>query len=95
MWRSPALWRRVGLRFNSTNIVYRMDGVRSASVGTASGSHTTHGHAHAQVTKKIPGGKTLLKDVNLQFLTGAKIGVLGVNGAFPFPLPPSPLAPAQ
>ncbi|NMM45878.1 energy-dependent translational throttle protein EttA [Rhodospirillaceae bacterium KN72] len=31
--------------------------------------------------KAYPGGKEVLKDINLQFLPGAKIGVLGVNGA--------------
>ncbi len=33
------------------------------------------------VSKTWPGGKTVLKDIHLQFLPGAKIGVLGVNGA--------------
>ncbi|MEQ8442457.1 MAG: energy-dependent translational throttle protein EttA [Alphaproteobacteria bacterium] len=31
--------------------------------------------------KAYPGGKEVLKDINLQFLPGAKIGVLGYNGA--------------
>jgi ATP-binding cassette ChvD family protein len=31
--------------------------------------------------KSYPGGKEVLKDINLQFLPGAKIGVLGYNGA--------------
>ena len=31
--------------------------------------------------KSWPGGKEILKDINLSFLPGAKIGVLGVNGA--------------
>ncbi len=31
--------------------------------------------------KVYPGGKEVLRDINLQFLPGAKIGVLGYNGA--------------
>jgi len=34
-----------------------------------------------KVSKTYPGGKTVLKDINLSFLPGAKIGVLGLNGA--------------
>ena len=35
-----------------------------------------------QQLKKIwPGGKEVLKDINLSFLPGAKIGVLGINGS--------------
>ncbi len=34
-----------------------------------------------QLTKVHPPDKTVLKDVNLQFLPGAKIGVLGYNGS--------------
>ncbi len=33
------------------------------------------------LTKTYPGGKTVLNNINLQFLPGAKIGVLGYNGA--------------
>ena len=33
------------------------------------------------LTKTYPGGKTALNNINLQFLPGAKIGVLGYNGA--------------
>ena len=33
------------------------------------------------LTKTYPGGKTVLNGINLQFLPGAKIGVLGYNGA--------------
>ena len=33
------------------------------------------------LSKTYPGGKTVIKDITLQFLPGAKIGVLGVNGA--------------
>ncbi|MEX2407735.1 MAG: energy-dependent translational throttle protein EttA, partial [Rhodovibrionaceae bacterium] len=33
------------------------------------------------LSKTYPGGKTVLKDINLSFLPGAKIGVLGLNGA--------------
>ncbi len=33
------------------------------------------------LTKTYPGGKTVLNNMNLQFLPGAKIGVLGYNGA--------------
>lgn len=33
------------------------------------------------VTKSYPGGKTVFKDIYLQFIPGAKIGVLGYNGA--------------
>ena len=31
--------------------------------------------------KAWPGGKEVLKDINLSFLPGAKIGVLGINGS--------------
>eukprot|EP00752_Nemacystus_decipiens_P000450 g450.t1 len=34
-----------------------------------------------KLSKTYPGGKEVLKDINLQFLPGAKIGVLGYNGA--------------
>src|SRR6478735_4703075 len=34
-----------------------------------------------QLTKSFPPDKTVLKDVTLAFLPGAKIGVLGYNGA--------------
>jgi ATP-binding cassette ChvD family protein len=33
------------------------------------------------LTKVYPGRREVLKDINLQFLPGAKIGVLGLNGA--------------
>ncbi|MGB1361387.1 MAG: energy-dependent translational throttle protein EttA [Alphaproteobacteria bacterium] len=33
------------------------------------------------LSKTYPGGKTVLNNINLQFLPGAKIGVLGYNGA--------------
>lgn len=33
------------------------------------------------LSKNWPGGKEVLKNINLQFLPGAKIGVLGYNGA--------------
>ncbi|MBC6404652.1 MAG: energy-dependent translational throttle protein EttA [Rhodospirillales bacterium] len=33
------------------------------------------------LSKSFPGGKQVLKDINLNFLPGAKIGVLGLNGA--------------
>ncbi len=33
------------------------------------------------LSKSYPGGRTVIKDITLQFLPGAKIGVLGVNGA--------------
>ena len=33
------------------------------------------------LTKTYPGGRTVLHTINLQFLPGAKIGVLGYNGA--------------
>ena len=35
----------------------------------------------SRVSKTYPGGKRVLKDINLSFLPGAKIGVLGLNGA--------------
>jgi len=35
----------------------------------------------SHLSKTFAGGKTILKDVNLNFLPGAKIGVLGLNGA--------------
>ena len=34
-----------------------------------------------RVSKTYPGGKQVLKDIRLNFLPGAKIGVLGLNGA--------------
>ncbi|MGE0747554.1 MAG: energy-dependent translational throttle protein EttA [Rhodospirillales bacterium] len=34
-----------------------------------------------RLTKIFPGGREILKDISLQFLPGAKIGVLGVNGS--------------
>ena len=33
------------------------------------------------LSKTYPGGKEVLKNINLNFLPGAKIGVLGLNGA--------------
>ncbi|WP_417513583.1 energy-dependent translational throttle protein EttA [Minwuia sp.] len=33
------------------------------------------------LSKTWPGGKTVLKDIHLSFLPGAKIGVLGINGS--------------
>jgi sulfate-transporting ATPase len=33
------------------------------------------------LSKTYPGGKTVLKDISLSFLPGAKIGVVGVNGS--------------
>ena len=35
----------------------------------------------SKVSKTYPGGKTVLKDISLSFLPGAKIGVVGVNGS--------------
>ncbi len=35
----------------------------------------------SHLSKTFPGGKTVLKDINLNFLPGAKIGVLGLNGS--------------
>ena len=35
----------------------------------------------SHLSKSFPGGKQVLKDVSLNFLPGAKIGVLGLNGA--------------
>ncbi len=34
-----------------------------------------------KLSKAYPGGKQVLKDINLSFLPGAKIGVVGLNGA--------------
>ena len=34
-----------------------------------------------QLKKVYPGGKEVLKNINLSFLPGAKIGVLGINGS--------------
>lgn len=34
-----------------------------------------------RVSKTYPGGKTVLKDIRLNFLPGAKIGILGLNGS--------------
>ncbi|MDC0033622.1 ATP-binding cassette domain-containing protein, partial [Alphaproteobacteria bacterium] len=33
------------------------------------------------LSKAFPGGREVVKDVKLAFLPGAKIGVLGINGA--------------
>jgi sulfate-transporting ATPase len=35
----------------------------------------------SRVSKTYPGKKTVIKDVSLSFFYGAKIGVLGLNGA--------------
>ena len=35
----------------------------------------------SKLSKTYPGGKTVLKDINLSFFPGAKIGVVGLNGA--------------
>ncbi len=37
-------------------------------------------HMH-KLSKTYPGGKQVLKDINLSFIPGAKIGVVGLNGA--------------
>jgi ATPase subunit of ABC transporter with duplicated ATPase domains len=37
-------------------------------------------HIH-KLSKAYPGGKQVLKDINLSFFPGAKIGVVGLNGA--------------
>ena len=37
-------------------------------------------HMH-KLSKAYPGGKQVLKDINLSFYPGAKIGVVGLNGA--------------
>lgn len=37
-------------------------------------------HMH-RLSKTYPGGKQVLKDINLSFYPGAKIGVVGLNGA--------------
>ena len=37
-------------------------------------------HMH-KLSKTYPGGKTVLKDINLSFYPGAKIGVVGLNGS--------------
>ena len=37
-------------------------------------------HMH-KLSKSYPGGKTVLKDISLSFLPGAKIGVVGLNGS--------------
>ncbi len=37
-------------------------------------------HMH-KLSKAYPGGKQVLKDINLSFYPGAKIGIVGVNGA--------------
>ena len=34
-----------------------------------------------RVSKVVPPNRTLIKDVSLSFFPGAKIGVLGLNGA--------------
>jgi len=34
-----------------------------------------------ELTKVVSGGRSVLNDINLQFLPGAKIGVVGLNGA--------------
>ena len=35
----------------------------------------------SRVSKTYPGKKTVIKDISLSFYYGAKIGVLGLNGA--------------
>ena len=35
----------------------------------------------SKMSKVLPNGKTLLQDVNLSFYPGAKIGIIGENGA--------------
>ncbi len=50
----------------------------------AAGGGGTHGDVVMTVkdtTKTLPGGRVLFKDVNLSFLRGAKIGVVGLNGS--------------
>ena len=37
-------------------------------------------HMH-RLSKTYPGGKQVLKDINLSFYPGAKIGVVGLNGS--------------
>ena len=37
-------------------------------------------HMH-KLSKTYPGGKQVLKDINLSFYPGAKIGVVGLNGS--------------
>ena len=34
-----------------------------------------------RVGKKVPPNRQILKDISLSFLPGAKIGILGLNGA--------------
>ena len=44
---------------------------------------TTHQYVYQmqRLTKTYAGGRTVLKDISLSFLPGAKIGVLGLNGS--------------
>jgi energy-dependent translational throttle protein EttA len=34
-----------------------------------------------RVGKKVPPNRQIIKDISLSFLPGAKIGILGLNGA--------------
>ena len=57
---------------------------RSSAPAAAAGGGGTHGDVVMTVkdtTKVLPGGRILFKDVNLSFLRGAKIGVVGLNGS--------------
>src|SRR5690554_7412609 len=38
-------------------------------------------YSMSRVSKVVPPKKTILKDISLSFFPGAKIGVLGLNGA--------------
>lgn len=40
-----------------------------------------YAYSMQRVGKTYPGGKTVLRDINLSYFYGAKIGVLGLNGA--------------
>ena len=42
---------------------------------------TQYSYVIKGLSKTYPGGKTVLKDLHLNFLPGAKIGILGTNGA--------------
>src|SRR5699024_2108948 len=53
------------------------------SIGTQPAQSTMSQYVYTmhRVSKVVPPNRTLIKDVSLSFFPGAKIGVLGLNGA--------------
>ncbi len=42
---------------------------------------TSYIYSMHRVSKIVPPGRTIIKDISLSFFYGAKIGVLGLNGS--------------